>query len=252
MPMTSAMNQNWIWPGPFSTSVVQPPRNRVTASSSLVRMIERSGASIDPWRLAGPVSPQPSPDRPHGLGSRPAAGPPGTPPLGHGAAGSKGDSPRISAAGRENRVTVDNPRDIAGAFAEAWMARDADALARLFAEDADFVNVVGIWWEDRRAIRAAHHYGLTTFFRDSRLVVGRTKLRRIGEDAAVVHARMSLTGQRAPDRSEAGRRTTILAFVMARQQDGGWLCFAAQNTDVVPGRETFERTGDDLIARDYR
>lgn len=149
-------------------------------------------------------------------------------------------------------MTVDNPRDIAGAFAEAWMARDADALARLFAPDADFVNVVGIWWEDREAIRTAHHYGLTTFFRHSRLVVGRTKLRRIGEDAAVVHARMSLTGQRAPDGSEAGRRTTILAFVMAQQQDGGWLCVAAQNTDVVPGRETFERTGDDLIARDYR
>lgn len=147
---------------------------------------------------------------------------------------------------------LNNPEEIAPAFAQAWMARDADALAALFAPEADFVNVVGIWWEDREAIRKAHHYGLTTFFRDSRLGVGRTKLRRIGEDAAVVHARMSLSGQRAPDGSEAGRRTTILTFVMARQQEGGWLCVAAQNTDVVPGRETFERTGDDLIPRDYR
>lgn len=149
-------------------------------------------------------------------------------------------------------MSLNTPEDIAPAFAAAWMDRDADALAALFTEDADFVNVVGIWWEDRAAIRKAHHYGLTTFFRSSRLTVGRTKLRRIGPDAAVVHARMILSGQTAPDGSEAGRRNGILSFVMARQGDGGWLCVSAQNTDIVPGRETFVRQDDDLVPKDYR
>ena len=112
------------------------------------------------------------------------------------------------------------------------------------------MNVVGIWWEDRAAIRKAHHYGLTTFFRASRLTVGRVKLRDLGT-SAVVHARMILSGQIAPDGTEAGARHTILSFVMARQADG-WLCVAAQNTDILPGQETFERRGDDLIPRDYR
>ena len=143
------------------------------------------------------------------------------------------------------------PDEMPRAFAAAWMARDADALAALFAEDADFVNVVGLWWEDRAAIRTAHHYGLTTFFRDSRLSVGRVKLRALGPDAAVVHARMILIGQRAPDGAEAGARHTILSFVMERGE-AGWLCVSAQNTDIVPGRETHERKGDDLIPRDYR
>ena len=149
-------------------------------------------------------------------------------------------------------MPLNNPEEIAPAFAAAWMNRDADALASLFSEDADFVNVVGIWWEDRAAIRKAHHYGLTTFFRASRLTVGRTKLRRIGNDAAVVHARMILTGQLAPYGSEAGRRTGILSFIMARQAGGGWLCVSAQNTDIVPGRETFVRQGDGLVPKDYR
>jgi uncharacterized protein (TIGR02246 family) len=148
-------------------------------------------------------------------------------------------------------MTLDNPSDMPRAFAEAWMARDAGALAFLFAEDADFVNVTGIWWEDREAIRKAHHYGLTTFFRASRLTVGRVKLRALGPDVAVVHARMILTGQLSPDGDEAGTRHTILSFVMARRQDG-WLCVSAQNTDIVPGRETFERTDDGLVPRDYR
>jgi uncharacterized protein (TIGR02246 family) len=145
---------------------------------------------------------------------------------------------------------LDKPEDMPRAFAAAWAARDADALAALFAQDADFVNVVGLWWEDRDAIRKAHHYGLSTFFRASRLTVGRVKVRDLGE-TAVVHARMVLTGQLAPDGTEAGTRHTILSFVMARQAEG-WLCVSAQNTDIVPGRETFERKGEALIPRDYR
>lgn len=148
-------------------------------------------------------------------------------------------------------MTLDTPADMPLAFAAAWRTRDAGALSRLFAEDADFVNVVGLWWEDRKAIRKAHHYGLTTFFRASRLTVGRVKLRALGTDAAVVHARMILTGQLAPDGAEAGARHTILSFVMVRGE-AGWLCVSAQNTDIVPGRETFERTGATLVPRVYR
>ncbi len=137
------------------------------------------------------------------------------------------------------------------AFAAAWAARDAGALAALFAEDADFVNVVGIWWEDRAAIERAHAYGLATFFAESRLSVGRVKTRRLAAEVAIVQARFRLTGQRAPDGSTAGPRSTILTFVLARRGPG-WLCVAAQNTDVVPGAETHVAGTEGLTAQDYR
>ena len=146
---------------------------------------------------------------------------------------------------------LEAPERMPGAFAEAWMARDAGALAALFAPDADFVNVTGIWWEDRAAIEAAHRYGLTTFFRASTLTPGRVKLRRIGDEAAVVHARMRLTGQIAPDGGEGGPRSTVMVFVMERQ-DGGWTCVAAQNTDILPGAETHLNADGRLVPRDYR
>jgi uncharacterized protein (TIGR02246 family) len=38
---------------------------------------------------------------------------------------------------------LDRPEDIAAAFAAAWNVRDADAIAALFEDDAEFVNVVG-------------------------------------------------------------------------------------------------------------
>ncbi|MBD3678980.1 MAG: SgcJ/EcaC family oxidoreductase [Rhodobacteraceae bacterium] len=137
------------------------------------------------------------------------------------------------------------------AFARAWAARDAGALAALFAEDADFVNVVGLWWHDRAAIEKAHAYGLSTFFRNSVLKPGRVKLRMLGPDAAVVQCRFTLTGQIAPDGSEAGARRTVLSFVMQRREDG-WICVSAQNTDIVPGAETHLATDVGLEPKDYR
>ncbi|GAA2538587.1 hypothetical protein GCM10009860_19140 [Microbacterium mitrae] len=48
-----------------------------------------------------------------------------------------------------------SPSDVVAAWERAWNAGDADALAALFADDAEFVNVVGLWWHDRASIREA-------------------------------------------------------------------------------------------------
>lgn len=142
------------------------------------------------------------------------------------------------------------PEAFPAAFRDAWMARDGEAIGALFAEDADFVNVVGIWWEDRAAIARAHGHALGSFFARTRLSIGRVKVRRLG-DTAVVHARVRLTGQAAPDASDAGARTTILVFVLERRGDG-WFAVAAQNTDVVPGAETQLAGPSGLAPADYR
>lgn len=145
---------------------------------------------------------------------------------------------------------IAHPEDMPAAFRAAWMARDASMLGSLFAEDADFVNVVGLWWQKREQIEKAHAYGFGRIFTDSILRVGRTRLRRMG-DVAVVHARFTLHGQRDPDGEPLGVRRTVMTFVMSRQ-DGGWLCVAAQNTDIHEGAETMTASPDGLTPRNYR
>ncbi|WGH79836.1 SgcJ/EcaC family oxidoreductase [Jannaschia ovalis] len=145
---------------------------------------------------------------------------------------------------------VPAPSDFVPAFIAAWMARDGDALGALFAEDADFVNVTGIWWRDRAAIAKAHGYALRSFFANTRLSAGTVTIRDLG-DVAVIHARMALQGQTAPDGTEAGARRTIFSFVLHRRDDG-WTCVSAQNTDVVPGAETHLAHGGTLTPTDYR
>lgn len=133
---------------------------------------------------------------------------------------------------------MDAPEDVVTGWQEAWNSADADALAALFAADAEFVNVVGLWWHDRAAIERAHAYGFERIFPGSTLGLLRVKVKHLREDVAVVHARMRLTGQAPVAGVEAPQaRTNIFSFVVHRTE-AGWRCASAHNTDVVPGMET--------------
>lgn len=148
---------------------------------------------------------------------------------------------------------LDRAESIPTVFVEAWNNRDPDTVASVFAEDAEFVNVVGLWWHDRAAIRKAHAYGLERIFNRSTLSVSRVTVKHLSDDIAVVHARMRLSGQTPIGAAtEPGTRQNIFTFVVRRQPDG-WRCVAAHNTDVVPGVET-RVVGDDGQLRpvDYR
>ncbi len=153
--------------------------------------------------------------------------------------------------GKHSMITAERPEDVPRLFVAYWNARRADRMAALFAEDADFVNVVGLWWENRQDIFAAHDYGLKVIFKDSTLKMGRLKVRHLTDDVAVVHVRMRLSGQTALA-EKAGLRQTVFSFVVHRTGEG-WLCVSAQNTDIVPGAETYIRTErGELVPADYR
>ena len=131
-----------------------------------------------------------------------------------------------------------SPKSVISGFQQAWNAHDANALAELFVEDAHFVNVTGLWWTNRAQIRQAHQFGFDHIFGQSHMSVGRTEIRMLGEDHAVVHARVTVTGQNTPDGQTAGDRRTIFTFVVTRLTDDQgpyWRAVSAQNTDVVPG-----------------
>lgn len=117
-----------------------------------------------------------------------------------------------------------SPEAVPEFFARAWNARDADALASLFDEDAEFVNVAGLCWHGRDSIRKAHASGLERLVEQSILAIDETKVKLLSPDIAVVHSRMTLSG--------AAPRTTVVTFVVHRAGDR-WLCTSAHSTDVV-------------------
>jgi len=90
----------------------------------------------------------------------------------------------------------------------------------------------------RDKVRSAHAYGLTRIFKDSSLQATDVRVKRLSDEIAVVHARMTLTGQASVGEITTPRpRSNVMSFVV-HQTPAGWRCASAHNTDVVPGRET--------------
>lgn len=130
------------------------------------------------------------------------------------------------------------PEDIPALFVEAWNQRDARQIANLFEEEAEFVNVIGLWWHTRNQIEKAHDYGLKVIFNTSEALLQKTKTTWLSSDIAVVHAKMMMRNQTAKDEIiNPAIRQTIFSFVV-RRIDDHWMCRSAQNTDIVPGAET--------------
>lgn len=147
---------------------------------------------------------------------------------------------------------IEKPEDIPNIFINAWNRRDPAQLAGIFDEDAEFVNVVGLWWHHRNDIYRAHEYGLRVIFAESTLELRDMRIKWLSPDIAVIHARMRLSGQTAIDNVQPASRQTIFSFVVHRRENG-WSCASAHNTEVIPGKETFvAKPGGEMDSVSYR
>ncbi len=119
-------------------------------------------------------------------------------------------------------------------FGEFWNRHDMDAFARLFAADAQFVNVVGLWWKGRDEIKGAHAATHATLFRNSTLDVREVAVRILKPDVAIARTPWRLTGHVGPSGEKLPERKGILVTVMMRE-GAEWKIVDAQNTDIVEG-----------------
>jgi uncharacterized protein (TIGR02246 family) len=124
-------------------------------------------------------------------------------------------------------------RTVAAGFVDDWNSHDMKSFAELFTEDADFVNVIGLWWRGRPEIQKAHEALHATRMRNSQLVATGTAVRVLRPGVAVIHVRWELTGDTGIDGVTLPPRQGILSLVTIRS-GGKWLIASAQNTDVVP------------------
>jgi uncharacterized protein (TIGR02246 family) len=120
-------------------------------------------------------------------------------------------------------------------FEDAWNRHDMDAFAALFATDADFVNVIGMRWVGRDAIKQHHAASHATIFKSSTLQIGNTTVRFLNADVATARSMWTLSGIISETGQLVPSRTGILTHVLERI-DGHWLIVLTQNTDIAkPG-----------------
>ena len=120
------------------------------------------------------------------------------------------------------------------ALTDSWNTHDMATYAAQFAEDANFVNVLGMHWRGRSEIEARHADVHRTIFRNSTLRTLNCSLRPLTPDVVLAHIQWEMTGHEAPPgvKFEAVRHGLITGVFV--EQNGRWLISAFQNTDIVP------------------
>ena len=145
----------------------------------------------------------------------------------------------------------DTGEAVARAFFQRWNDGDADGLAALFIEDADFVNVVGFWWRNRKAIRKAHDYGFRRIFRNAKIGITELVIRELSPDIHIVHTVSTLDGQTGVDGEDTGQRIAVISMV-TRRGPSGFQIVSCQNTDRVEGADTHVRDSGGFRPASYQ
>ena len=124
-------------------------------------------------------------------------------------------------------------RAIGARAVETWNAHDMKGFAALFREDAEFVNVYGMWWTGRERIQSEHEATHATVFSRSQLDATEMRVKMLRPDVASLHTLWHLTGLILPNGQALQDREGVLVFVLVKDA-GEWRIAVAQNTDIAP------------------
>jgi uncharacterized protein (TIGR02246 family) len=111
----------------------------------------------------------------------------------------------------------------------AWNAADSASFAALFAEDADFIHILGGYYTGRAAIEAGHRMIFGTIYKGSSVRYSVEKIRFLRPDVAIIFLRKFLQFPEGGVATELEARPTIIAEGV----DGSWRIVALQNTRIT-------------------
>ncbi len=111
----------------------------------------------------------------------------------------------------------------------AWNAADGAAFAEAFAEDADFIHILGGYYTGRAAIETGHRMIFGTIYKGSSVRYSVEKIRFVRPDVAVVYLRQFLQFYEG----DAARDLEARPTMFAERSDGKWQIVAMQNTRIT-------------------
>jgi uncharacterized protein (TIGR02246 family) len=122
-------------------------------------------------------------------------------------------------------------RNLPKAFGDAFNKHDGHELAKIMAEDVDFVTVGLTWLQGRADFEKYHTRLLTGRFKEITTTALETHVRFIRPDLAVVRYSWTVQGDKNADGSARPQRFG-LNTILAEKRNGAWLCVVVQNTEA--------------------
>ena len=117
-------------------------------------------------------------------------------------------------------------RAVVSHLEDSWNRSDAKGFASVFVEDADFVHILGGYYNGRDAVEMGHRIIFDTIYKDSQVKLDIFKIRPLSDDVAMVFTVSTLEFNQGPNRVTMQSRPTITA----ERRGGKWQIAAFQNT----------------------
>ena len=125
-------------------------------------------------------------------------------------------------------------RKLPQAFCDAWAKHDGHELAKIMADDVDFVTVATTYLHGRADFEKFHVRLLGGRFKEATITALQTTVRFLRPDMAVVHWSWKIEGDKNPDNTPRQPRFGMMVLV-AEKQSGAWLAVVGQNTNAILG-----------------
>ncbi len=120
-------------------------------------------------------------------------------------------------------------------FANAWAKHDGHGLAKIMADDVDFVTVATTYLHGRSDFEKFHTRLLSGRFKESTITPLQTTVRFLRPGMAVVHWSWKIEGDRNIDGTTRPQPRYGMMTMVAEKRSGSWLVVVAQNTNAVLG-----------------
>jgi uncharacterized protein (TIGR02246 family) len=137
-------------------------------------------------------------------------------------------------ANAQTKADEEALRRLPQAFSDAWAKHDGHELAKIMADDVDFVTVATTYLHGRADFEKFHTRLLGGRFKGASLTPLQTTARFLRPDMAVVHWSWRIDGDKNVDGTARPPRFGMMVMV-AEKRNGTWLVVVAQNTNAVLG-----------------
>lgn len=118
------------------------------------------------------------------------------------------------------------------ALIASWNTHNYSDISNYATEDCDWVNVVGMWWKNRREVQYAHQVFHEGMFKNVRLTKKSVQTRLITKDVIIAHLEQRVGTYFSPSGSVFPESDNITLLVYVKKESK-WLLTAAENVVVV-------------------
>ena len=116
-------------------------------------------------------------------------------------------------------------------FETGWNRHDMDIMFQAFTPDAEWVNVVGMWWRGLADVKRAHRAYHDTFFANTPFTIDEIQMRFVTQDTAIAVVKWSKGSFLQPNGHPTPAGRDMMSVVLVKQA-GRWLITSGHNTSV--------------------